>query len=222
MFYRIKMYFYKKRIQREKHIMLHKKSELDFESILEGYNRMDYKSRLYHSILGKCSYLGEGSTLSGVKVGRYTSIGPNVKNVVGRHPISTFVSTHPVFYSNKNQVGFSYVNNSIFVEEKFVDEQGGFYNEIGNDVWIGADVTILDGITIGDGAVIAAGAVVTKDVPAYAVVGGVPAKIIKYRFEVEKIDFLLELKWWDKDDNWIRQHAELFEDVDRLMKDLIN
>jgi hypothetical protein len=68
---------------------------------------------------------------------------------------------------------------------------------IGNDVWIGRNVIVMDGITIGDGAIIAAGATVTHDVPPYAIVGGVPAKIIRYRFSSEIIAALLETKWWD-------------------------
>ena len=68
---------------------------------------------------------------------------------------------------------------------------------IGNDVWVGANVTILKGVSIGDGAVIAAGAVVTKDVEPYAIVGGVPAKFRKYRFDKEIVRKLLELQWWN-------------------------
>jgi hypothetical protein len=70
-------------------------------------------------------------------------------------------------------------------------------SSIGHDVWVGQDAVILRGIRIGHGAVVAAGAVVTKDVPAYAIVGGNPAKIIRYRFEKEIIDELLSLSWWD-------------------------
>ena len=71
--------------------------------------------------------------------------------------------------------------------------------KIGNDVWIGRGAFIKGGVTIGDGAVIAAHAVVTKDVPPYAIVCGVPAKIIKYRFDCETIKELLDLKWWNYD-----------------------
>ncbi len=71
-------------------------------------------------------------------------------------------------------------------------------------------------ITIGNGEVIAAGAVVTKDVPSYAIVGGVPAKLIRMRFSDENISFLKSLRWWERDENWIIAHAELFEDIDQL------
>lgn len=64
-------------------------------------------------------------------------------------------------------------------------------------MWLGANAVLLQGITIGDGAVIAAGSIVTKDVPPYAIVGGAPAKVIRYRFDSEIIEKLLELKWWD-------------------------
>lgn len=75
--------------------------------------------------------------------------------------------------------------------------------EIGNDVWIGQNAVIMDGVKIGDGAIVAAGAVVTKDVAPYAIVGGVPAKLIKYRFDEATIKDLLRLKWWELSDKEI-------------------
>jgi acetyltransferase-like isoleucine patch superfamily enzyme len=81
---------------------------------------------------------------------------------------------------------------------------------IGNDVWIGDKVIVIGGITIGDGAVVGAGAVVTHDVPPYAIVAGVPAKVIKYRFDDEKIRKLLDLKWWDWSEEEIKQNREFF------------
>ena len=83
---------------------------------------------------------------------------------------------------------------------------------IGNDVWIGLNVTILGGVTVGDGAVLAAGAIVTKDVPPYAIVGGNPAKIIKYRFSKEQIEKLLKIKWWDWPLWKVYDNMELIDD----------
>lgn len=77
----------------------------------------------------------------------------------------------------------------------------GYPVEIENDVWIGTSVIIMDGVKIGDGAILAAGSVVTNNVPPYAIVGGVPAKIMKYRFNSDEIEYLLSFKWWDKDEN---------------------
>jgi acetyltransferase-like isoleucine patch superfamily enzyme len=87
---------------------------------------------------------------------------------------------------------------------------------IGNDVWLGANVIVLDNITIADGAIVAANSVVTKDVPPYAIVGGTPAKLIKYRFDEADIAFLLEYQWWDKDINWLRENLSLFHDIRNL------
>ena len=89
---------------------------------------------------------------------------------------------------------------------------------VGNDVWIGANATILSGVTIGDGAVVAAGSVVTKSVPPYAIVGGAPAKIIKYRFPIETIERLLRLGWWNWHPEKINQNMSLFyQPVDEFL-----
>ena len=91
---------------------------------------------------------------------------------------------------------------------------------IGNDVWIGYEATILSGVTIGDGAIIGAKAVVTKDVPPYSVVGGVPAKKIKQRFDAETIQKLQQLKWWDWPDEKIRQAIPYLKngEIDQLFE----
>jgi chloramphenicol O-acetyltransferase type B len=144
------------------------------------------------------------TTLSGTSVGRHTyfynckaanltigcfcSVGPGSRlGGMGTHPLS-MISTHPAFFSTRKQSGRSFVKETYFLEY--------LTTHIGNDVWVGANAIVIDGITIGDGAVIAAGAVVTTDVPAYAIVGGVPAKVIRYRFSPVDVETLLRVKWW--------------------------
>jgi serine acetyltransferase len=83
-------------------------------------------------------------------------------------------------------------------------------NTIGNDVWIGARAVVLDGVSVGNGAIIAAGAIVSKDVPAYSIVGGVPAKEIRQRFSSETIQVLEDLKWWDAPDSLLQELAPRF------------
>lgn len=187
-------------------------------TICEGHNLFSDRVVFNESYIGRASYIGKGSELNRTRIGRYSCIGPRVQNVIGQHPSEKFVSVHPCFFSRQRQSGFTYVKCDKYKEYAFADSDEIYWNMIGNDVWIGADVKILGGVTIGDGAIIAAGAVVVKDIPPYAVVGGVPAKIMKYRFDKEKIRFLLKLKWWDRDEEWIEKYSEAFEDIDCFME----
>ena len=85
---------------------------------------------------------------------------------------------------------------------------------VGNDVWIGYEAVILAGVTIGDGAIIGTRAVVTKDVPPYTIVGGVPAKPIRKRFDENTIAALENIRWWDRDEEWIRRHIAAIQNGD--------
>lgn len=144
---------------------------------------------------GAYSYVNENSMMSGVNVGRFTCIGPHFICGYGDHP-TNFISTSPVFYSTRKQCGVSFTETSRYDEKR--------QTTIGNDVWIGARVFVRDGVTIGNGALIAAGAIVTNDVPEYAIVGGVPAKLIRYRFEDDAIRQLLDLQWWNWSEDKLR------------------
>ncbi|WHY71989.1 CatB-related O-acetyltransferase [Fictibacillus enclensis] len=183
---------------------------------LEGGNTIGEYSHIRNTRIGFGTYIQPHAKIYQTRIGRFCSIGNNFSIIMGNHPITDFVSTHPAFFSNRGQAGFTFVKKSIFDDFKYTEN--GFLCEVQNDVWIGDDVRILNGLTIGNGAIIAAGAVVTKNVPPFAIVGGVPAKIIKYRFELSEIEFLQDLKWWNKDIKWIRDNSEHFKSINSLRK----
>jgi acetyltransferase-like isoleucine patch superfamily enzyme len=175
-----------------------------------NYNTIYKYARLRNSELGNFSYVARNSQIYNTKVGKFTCIGPNVNTGMGAHPSSQFVSSHPLFYSTLGQSsGLVIVDKNLFEEFPAT--------EIGNDVWIGNNAIIKYGVKVGDGAIIGAGAVVTKDVEPYSIIGGVPAKIIKYRFTQEQIEFLQNFKWWDKDLEWIKANKHKFENIEQFM-----
>jgi acetyltransferase-like isoleucine patch superfamily enzyme len=181
-------------------------------SRFEGYNYLYGRSTVVDASLGCFTYVANARVVN-TNVGRYCSIGPEaLVGGLGRHP-THWMSTHPVFYSQAKQAGITFAKEDGFVEKGLVT--------IGSDVWIGARAIILDGISIGDGAIIAAGAVVTTDIEPYAVVGGVPARVIRFRYNQEIVERLMKLRWWDWSIDELRQVAHLFKDddvsaVDRL------
>ncbi|MCB0472384.1 MAG: CatB-related O-acetyltransferase, partial [Flavobacteriaceae bacterium] len=156
--------------------------------------------QLYNSAIGDHSYVNSKSSINYTKIGKFCSIGSNVTMGMGIHP-TDLVSTHPAFYSN-NKAFKTYADKNYYVEYGNI--------EIGNDVWVGSNVTILENVFIGDGAIIATGAVVTKDVKPYEIVGGIPAKHIKYRIKEDLIEKIRATKWWDKDENWLQENFHLF------------
>jgi acetyltransferase-like isoleucine patch superfamily enzyme len=168
---------------------------------------------LGNTSLGDYTRIRQLSTLHHVDVGKYCSISRNVRIGLGRHPLN-LISTNSIFYSqNKTAIRTDWINKINFEEHK--------PTKIGHDVWIGEFVTVIGGVNIGDGAVIATKSVVTKDVPPYAIVGGIPAKVLKYRFDEETIAALLQIRWWDLPDDEITKKIEAFTKTN-LNKDLLN
>lgn len=197
-----------------------KGSRINYGTKLEGNNSIGEHSIINDCNIGFGSYTGKNTNLNKVKIGRFCSIASNVRNITGRHPISTFVSTHPCFFSTGKAAGFTFSNVQKFDETKYTKSDNNFINEIGNDVWIGENVIIMDGIKIGDGAVIGACSLVTKDIKPYSVNIGIPAKLVKYRFTPEQIDYLLKEKWWGKDIEWIKNNIVLFDNIEKFIKNI--
>lgn len=212
-------FFIKRSLTKQKHVMFGRGVFFDVDNCeFEGHARIYYNAYLLNTYLGYGTIVQHDCVLNDVKVGRFTGIGPNVKFVIGQHPTSKFVSTHTAFFTLSPVSGFTYVKEQKFPDYAEPVCDGRYQFKVGSDVWFGDGATIMAGVTIGDGAVIAAGAVVTKDVPPYAIVGGVPAKVIKYRFDEEDRKFLMDFKWWDRDISWIESHADYFDDIERFKK----
>ena len=162
--------------------------------------------------IGRYSYLGVGTEIKNPKetsIGKYCSISHNVLIGLSSHPLK-FLTTHTFCCKGSNP--------DIYGGGPPMRDEGKIAFEtcppitIGNDVWIGRKAIIMDGVTIGDGAVVGAAAVVTKDVPPYAIVAGVPARIIRYRFDESTRERLLKSRWWDYPEEFIATKLK-FDDV---------
>lgn len=153
--------------------------------------------------IGAFSYFNDNAYIRAVrKIGRFCAIGPNVQLGLPEHSVNS-LSPHIIFPNQDARWTYGFTNyatdNPIIkdINKAQVEELKKPMIEVGNDVWIGANAIVMRGVKIGNGAIIAAGAVVTQDVKPYEVVGGIPAKHIKYRFSEEVIEKLQTLEWWN-------------------------
>ena len=171
------------------------------DCILGNHVKIDRNNFLKDVEIGDNSYTGPFDMVFKCKIGKFTSISYGVTIGPPEHNYR-LLSSHPLVYDSY----YGILNPEDLLSNSKLERK----LEIGNDVWIGCNTTILRGIRIGDGAVIGANSLVNKNVPPYAIVAGTPAKIIKYRFEQEIIDRLLELNWWDWDNDKIERNKLLF------------
>lgn len=199
-------------------VILNHPCHISKDSIFEGMSQI-HSNTTFNGSLGFGSYIGSYCNLS-ADIGRFTSIAPYVRCNSGIHPYTyPFATTAPSFFSlnfHHSQNGSSFARKQMFEELSFYDKKRKIAVKIGSDCWIGEGAFLVGGITIGDGAVILAHAVVTKDVPPYAIVGGIPAKILKYRYSQEDITFLMKIKWWNNSIKWFNENWELLCDIEKL------
>lgn len=187
------------------------------------------RAALRNCNIDKKADIGSGSNCIGTTVEKYTYMGKNCVAVNahigpfcsiagycciggGAHP-TNLISTSPVFYEGRNAFGKNF-SRIKFDEAKPVS--------IGADVWIGEKAFIKDGITIGTGAIIGAQSIVTHDVPPYAIVGGVPARIIRFRFDQDTIQTLLETEWWTLDEDKLETVAKYLQNKEITKYNIIN
>lgn len=171
-------------------------------------------AKLTNTKLGEHSYIGVGSWTTCCDIGPYCSIGANANIGLTLHTLDT-ISSSPIFQLKHNATGVSwtecdYAPNTLETPRTTLEA----------DVWIGSDAIIMSGVVLHTGCVVGAGAVVTHDVPPYAIVVGVPARIKRYRFSPEIIERLLEIKWWNLPDEEITCIMNLFNIRNLTMEDL--
>jgi phosphonate metabolism protein (transferase hexapeptide repeat family) len=159
------------------------------EAVIGRHCEVLERSSVEYASLGDFSYLGPDGMVADAEIGKFCAIAARVRIGAPNHPIDR-PSLHrftycPDYYSSAPR------------DEEFFAARRGDRVRIGHDVWIGHAVTVLPGVTVGDGAVLAAGAVVSKDVPPYTIVGGVPARPIRERFSRDIAAKLARIAWWD-------------------------
>jgi len=194
----------------ESKVVLGEKPYIFPNAILENcefgkYTEIRDFTNMSYSIMDDYSYIMEYCQVTNTKIGKFANIASNVRINPGFHPYEMPTQHHMLY--RKEMFGFGEDDKAFF---KFRDIQKV---EIGHDVWIGHGAVIMPGVKIGNGAVVGSNAVVTKDVPSYAIVTGVGAKILKYRFSKEIIKTLEDIEWWHWSHQEIKERIEDLKDI---------
>lgn len=176
-------------------------------SRLDPTSKVEAGTSFIDSTMERHSFCGYDCEIYRATIGAFTSIANGVILGGARHPME-WVGMSPAFYAGRDSIRAKFAQHALPLPGKIT---------IGNDVWIGRSAVVLSGVTIGNGAVVGAGAVVTKDVPPYAIVGGNPAKIIRYRFSPQIVDALEEIQWWNFSDQRLLELGQHFTSVPEFL-----
>lgn len=181
------------------------------DSSFEKPSKIEARSSVINTSMGRYSYCGYNCLFINCSIGRFCSIADNVVIGLAEHPLD-WVSTSCAFYFGKDSIpkNLASLDYNSMPKKTF----------IGNDVWIGQGAYIKSGLTIGTGSVVGMGSVVTKDVPPYAIVAGVPAKIVGMRFEEDIVNRLIDSEWWNMSDDELRKYSKYFNDVKSFLSEV--
>lgn len=182
----------------------------NFKSTIHPTSKIESGSTIVSTNFDAHSFCGYDCTIINADIGKYTSIGSGVIIGGGSHPIN-WISTSPAFYEGKDSIKLKLSKHERDTPKRTI---------LKNDIWIGDGVIIKQGVLIGNGAVVGFGSRVTKDVPDYAIVAGNPAKILKYRFDEELIEQLIQSRWWDHSEQDLKKIAIFAKEPKRFLNEL--
>jgi acetyltransferase-like isoleucine patch superfamily enzyme len=186
---------------------------IDPSSSFGKYNVIFRNVAIINSVIGDHTFIQKNSFINDADIGKFCSIAMGVQIGLAQHAIS-HVSSHPAFYLLNTPLVKTFSESDLFSTTS--------RTMIGHDVWIGQNAMIMSGMKVGTGAIIGAGCVVTKDVPEYAIVIGVPAKTVRFRFDENIRNGLLKTEWWNMSDEWLERNYSLFSDPLKLIGSLEN
>ena len=176
-------------------------------STVHSTSKLESGTSFCWSTMGRFSFCGYDCNIAHADIGSFTSIADCVVIGGGRHPME-WTGMSPVFYQGRDSVKAKFSEHVREPPHRV---------SIGHDVWVGHSAIVLPGVIIKDGAVVGAGSVVTKEVPAYAIVAGNPARLIRYRFSESLRSRLLSVRWWDLDDRALRELGPYVREVEAFL-----